>query len=90
MRQLFSQLINDEAGFIIAAELLLVSTLVVIALVVGLSAVSRAVNHELNDVANAFGSINQSFQTQGQNGNSFQDQSMGGGQISDSAPQSEN
>jgi len=61
MTNLFTQLINDEAGFLVSAELILVSTIAILSLVVGLSEVSAAINNELNDVANAFGSINQSF-----------------------------
>lgn len=65
MRHLGTQLLNDEAGFIVSAELILISTILIVALVVGLSEVASAINHELNDVASAFGSINQSFRTQG-------------------------
>lgn len=52
---------NDEAGVIISAELVLVLTVAVLAMVVGLSEVAVAINTELNDISNAFGSINQSF-----------------------------
>ena len=72
---------NDEAGFIVSAELVLISTIAVLAMVVGLSEVARAINQELDDVAAAFGSINQSFRYQGltghggvSNGSSFHDQ----------------
>jgi hypothetical protein len=58
---LFTHLIHDEAGFIVSAELVLVSTIAVLALVVGLSEVASAINQELEDVGSAFGSINQSF-----------------------------
>jgi hypothetical protein len=75
--QLFAQLLNDEAGFIVSAELILIATIVVISMVVGLSEVSFAINSELNDVANAFGSMNQSYRYSGVNGQ--QGQSSGGG-----------
>jgi hypothetical protein len=52
---------NDEAGFIISAELVLVATLLVIGVIVGLSEVQHAVNAELNDVADSIGSLNQSY-----------------------------
>ena len=52
---------NDESGVIISAELVLVMTIAVLAMVVGLGEVAVAVNTELNDVSNAFGSLNQSF-----------------------------
>ena len=56
---------QDEAGFIISAELVLVSTILVVGLVVGLSEVQHAVASELNDVGDAIGSINQSFHYSG-------------------------
>ena len=46
---------------IISAELVLVLTIAVLAMVVGLSEVAVAVNNELNDISNAVGSLNQSF-----------------------------
>ena len=55
------QLLNDEAGFIVSAELVLVATILVIGLVVGLSEIQHAVVQELNDVADAVGEINQSY-----------------------------
>jgi hypothetical protein len=58
---ILSQLKNDEAGFILSAELVLVSTIVVLATVVGLGEVSHCVNNELEDVGSAIGSVNQSF-----------------------------
>lgn len=58
-------LLNDDAGFIISAELILVSTIVVLGMVVGLSEVSNAINQELEDVASAFGSVNQSYRYAG-------------------------
>jgi Flp pilus assembly pilin Flp len=68
MRHVFTQLINDEAGFIVSAELILIATIGVLSLVVGLSEVASAINHELEDVASAFGSINQSFRYKGLKG----------------------
>ncbi len=62
---IFAQLINDDRGFIVSAELILVSTLVVLSLVVGLSEVSSSINQELEDVGAAFGSINQSYSFNG-------------------------
>jgi len=54
-------LLNDEAGFIVSAELVLIATILVIGLIVGLSQVQHAVVEELNDVAHAIGSLNQGF-----------------------------
>ncbi len=59
------QLLNDEAGFIVSAELVLVATILVIGLIVGLSEVQHAVNSELNDVAEAIGCLNQSYSFSG-------------------------
>ena len=50
MRALLNAFWNDEKGFVVSAELVLVSTICVIALVVGLTQVSQAVNNELRDV----------------------------------------
>jgi hypothetical protein len=58
---MLTNLWNDEVGVIISAELVLVLTIAVLAVVVGLSEVAVAINTELNDVSNAFGAINQSF-----------------------------
>jgi len=52
---------NDEAGLIVSAELALVLTIGVLAMVVGLSEVAVAVNTELNDISNAIGALNQSY-----------------------------
>jgi hypothetical protein len=58
-------LINDEAGFIVSAELVLVSTIAVLAMIVGLSEVAININNELEDVGSAFGSINQTYCVKG-------------------------
>ena len=55
------QLLNDEAGFIVSAELVLIATLLVIGLIVGLSEVQHAIVAELNDVADAIGELNQCY-----------------------------
>ncbi|HAH48383.1 hypothetical protein [Gimesia sp.] len=55
------RLYNDEAGFVISAELVLVLTIAVLAMIVGLSEVAVAVNTELNDVSNAIGALNQTY-----------------------------
>ena len=65
MTTIFTQLLNDENGFVVSAELVLITTIAVLGLVVGLTEVSHAINNELEDVASAFGSMNQSFQTSG-------------------------
>lgn len=58
-------LLRDEAGFIVSAELILVATVVVIGLVVGLAEIQASIVSELNDVADAVGSLNQSYYVSG-------------------------
>ncbi len=55
------QLWNDDAGFVVSAELILISTICVLGLIVGLSEVQHSVVSELNDVADAIGELNQGF-----------------------------
>jgi hypothetical protein len=61
----FTKLLNDEAGFIVSAELVLISTIAVLGLVVGLSEVSVNVNNELEDVGSAFAAMRQSYHVEG-------------------------
>lgn len=67
------QLIQDESGVIISAELVLVLTIAVLAMIVGLSEVAVAINTELNDLSNAFGRLDQSFAYTGFSANSAHD-----------------
>ena len=53
MRELLKKLIQDESGIIVSSEIVLVGTILVIGCIVGLASLSFAVNHELNDVAQA-------------------------------------
>lgn len=59
MLQLFKKLLDDEQGFVVTSELILISTIVCLAMVVGLTEVSHAVSGELIDVANAYSRLNQ-------------------------------
>jgi Flp pilus assembly pilin Flp len=68
MKNVLTALMNDECGFIVSAELVLVATIGVLAMIVGLTEVSFAVNQELEDVGAAFGSINQGYSYNGQQG----------------------
>ena len=61
MRKLF----NDEMGFVITAELVLVLTIAVLGMVVGLTAVRDAITNEMNDLSAAFGAIDQSYNVVG-------------------------
>lgn len=58
---MWNRLLHDESGFIISSELILIATLLVLGLIVGLTEVQHAVVAELNDVADAIGSVNQSY-----------------------------
>ena len=66
---MINKLFRDETGVIISAELALVLTIAVLAMVVGLSEVAVAVNTELNDLSNAIGALNQSYSFTGFVGN---------------------
>lgn len=55
----------DEFGAVVSAELVTVGTLAVIGTTAGVSVVSRAVNDELSEVAQAIRSLDQSYTTTG-------------------------
>ena len=81
MTNLLTRLREDEAGFIVSAELVIIATILVIGLIVGLAEVAFGVNEELEDVGSAVGSMNQSYQLSGTvghkawvNGSRFDDQ----------------
>ncbi|MCA8993440.1 MAG: branched-chain amino acid aminotransferase [Planctomycetaceae bacterium] len=61
----FNALLNDEAGFIVSAELVLVATICVLGLIVGLSEVALNINNELEDVGSAFTCLSQSYKAEG-------------------------
>lgn len=57
MRKLF----NDDTGFIISAELILVLTIGVLGMVVGLASLRDSLSSELVDLSNAFGAVSQTY-----------------------------
>ena len=59
--KMLNRLWNDEAGFIVSSELVLVATVLVLGMIVGISSVRNAVVQELADVASAIGKVNQSY-----------------------------
>lgn len=61
MMRLAKQLWHDQAGFIVSAELVLISTVGVIGLLTGLTCLRNAINSELTDVACAISSLDQSY-----------------------------
>ncbi|MCA9055640.1 MAG: hypothetical protein KDA75_17485 [Planctomycetaceae bacterium] len=58
----------DERGFVVSTELVLIATVCVLGLITALTCVRDAVNAELNDVAGAIGSLNQSYRFSGFHG----------------------
>ena len=63
-----ARLWNDQHGFIVSAELVLVATIAVLAMVVGLSEVAFNINNELEDVGSAFGKLSQRYCVRGTKG----------------------
>ena len=61
---------NDEAGFVVSTELVLLATVAVIGLLTGIVAVRDGVVSELSDVAGAVQEINQSYSYDGVIGHS--------------------
>jgi len=58
-------LLNDENGFLISAELMLIITLAFCMAAVGWAAVRDSLVNELNDVSHAIGAVDQSFNVTG-------------------------
>jgi Flp pilus assembly pilin Flp len=61
MKNVLKKFWNDEAGFVVTVEIVLVSTILVIGLAAGLVGLRSHILAELADTANAIGSINQSY-----------------------------
>ncbi|MEO1999693.1 MAG: hypothetical protein ABGZ17_30995 [Planctomycetaceae bacterium] len=53
---------SDDTGVVISAELVLVLTITTSACLVGLNEVGTGVIHELADISNSFGALDQSWQ----------------------------
>lgn len=62
---MFRKLMNDEAGFIISAELMLIISLGFTAAAVGAAAIRDALVNEMNDVSHAIGAVDQTFKVTG-------------------------
>ena len=52
---------NDESGFVVSTDLILVSTILVIGLLVGLVSLRDQIVQEFGDMAMAVGNMNQSY-----------------------------
>ena len=61
LKSWMKQLWQDEAGFVVSSELVLIATILVIGIIAGQSALRDAVVGELADVGAAIGDVNQSF-----------------------------
>ena len=61
---------NDEAGFVVSIELILIATVAVIGLLAGLTSVRDSVVSELSDVAGAVQDVNQGYTVFGVRGHS--------------------
>lgn len=68
MKFLLTRLWNDDCGALIAAEFLFVSTILVIGIVVGLTAVRNAINAELTELADAYLALSPGYIISGTSG----------------------
>ena len=68
MKSLLSRFWNDEAGLVLSAELVFMSSVVVIGMIVGLSSARDGVTSELSDVGSAVTEYNQGYLVNGVTG----------------------
>jgi hypothetical protein len=61
MRNLAMRLWQDDAGFVVSTELVLIATIIVLGALVGQSTLRDAVISELADTAESINNINQSY-----------------------------
>jgi len=52
---------QDDRGFVLSAELVIIMTIAVLGMIVGLNAVAKSVTQEMNDVSGAIGALDQSY-----------------------------
>ncbi len=65
MTALFRRFLSEDDGFILSAELVIIVTVLVIGCITGLSSVCSALNNEMNDMANAYEQMSQSYAVDG-------------------------
>ena len=70
MIRCLTQLWKDESGFILSAELVMISTILVLGMIVGLTSLQSSVVGELTDVSDSIRSLNQSYFFKGFSGRS--------------------
>lgn len=63
MKKLATELMRNESGLILSAEMVMILTICVLGVVVGLVQVQTAIVNELQDVSLAFSGFNQSYST---------------------------
>ena len=68
MKNLSMKLWNDNAGFVVSIELILIATIAVIGLIAGMTSVRDGVVSELSDVAGSVQDLNQSYSYNGVTG----------------------
>ncbi|QDT42252.1 hypothetical protein Pan241w_23340 [Gimesia alba] len=68
--KMFQQLWNDENGFVVSTELVLIATVLVLGMIVGLTTLRDQVIAELADVAAAISNTNQTYTFTGITGHS--------------------
>lgn len=61
MKTRFQALVNDERGFVISTELMIVATVLVIGLIVGIAHIRNQLVQELSDVGTAISNFDQSY-----------------------------
>jgi hypothetical protein len=61
MRKILSRLWQDDAGFVVSTELVLVATILVVGVTIGQATLRDAVISELADTADMVNNINQSY-----------------------------
>ena len=61
MIAVLKSLYREDAAFVVSAELVLVATIGVLAMVVGLAEVSYNISEEMEDVGSSFGHVNQGY-----------------------------
>jgi len=70
MNRLANCLWQDENGVILSAELVIVGSVLVVGLITGMTTLQEAVNGEMEDLAGAIGSLDQSYRFSGFTGRS--------------------
>ena len=71
MLNLLKALRQDENGVILSTEIVIIGSLLVIGMITGLTCLQKSVNGELQDVANAIGSLDQTYSFSGHRKSGF-------------------